>query len=106
MNLLSRILRFPALSVPAMSFPAQAAAALCDVWHNFIAPAFGARCRFYPSCSQYAAEALRKQGFVRGSTLAVRRVCRCNGLFEGGHDPVPESNSASNAANFNQGVTE
>jgi putative membrane protein insertion efficiency factor len=49
----------------------------------------GGRCRFYPSCSVYAEEAIRARGFVRGWTLAVWRVARCNPFGKGGYEPVP-----------------
>ena len=54
-----------------------------------ISPMLGQNCRFYPSCSQYAIEALRTHGAARGSWLAARRVCRCHPWNDGGHDPVP-----------------
>ncbi len=54
-----------------------------------ISPMLGPKCRFYPSCSQYAIEALRTHGAARGSWLAARRVCRCHPWHDGGHDPVP-----------------
>jgi putative membrane protein insertion efficiency factor len=54
-----------------------------------ISPLIGPRCRFYPSCSNYALEALRVHGAARGSCLAVRRVCRCHPWNAGGVDPVP-----------------
>lgn len=47
------------------------------------------RCRFYPSCSQYAVEALQKHGPGQGSWLAAKRICRCHPLNPGGYDPVP-----------------
>lgn len=50
----------------------------------------GPRCRFHPSCSTYAIEALRLHGAARGSWLTARRLCRCHPLTEGGFDPVPE----------------
>jgi len=53
------------------------------------------RCRFYPSCSAYALEALEKHGAARGSWLAARRVGRCHPWHEGGLDPVPEPNVRS-----------
>lgn len=55
-----------------------------------ISPLFGPRCRFYPTCSQYAVEAVERFGAFKGSLLAVSRLLRCNILFPGGYDPVPE----------------
>ena len=54
-----------------------------------LSPMLGQRCRFYPTCSNYAIEALRTHGAARGSLLAARRVCRCHPWNEGGLDPVP-----------------
>jgi putative membrane protein insertion efficiency factor len=53
------------------------------------------RCRFHPSCSQYALEALAAHGAARGALLAVRRVARCHPWNPGGLDPVPEANIRS-----------
>jgi putative membrane protein insertion efficiency factor len=55
-----------------------------------VRPLIGAHCRFYPSCSDYAVDALRLHGAARGSYLAARRILRCNPWNEGGIDPVPE----------------
>ena len=55
-----------------------------------VRPLIGAHCRFWPSCSDYAIDAMRLHGAVRGSALAARRVLRCNPWHEGGWDPVPE----------------
>ncbi|MDH5727553.1 MAG: membrane protein insertion efficiency factor YidD [Gammaproteobacteria bacterium] len=55
-----------------------------------ISPFLGSNCRYYPSCSCYADEAISKHGFIRGSWMAARRVSRCHPWHEGGFDPVPE----------------
>lgn len=54
-----------------------------------ISPMLGPSCRFTPTCSQYAVEALRKHGLLKGSWLAVRRICRCHPWGGSGYDPVP-----------------
>ncbi|WP_347555269.1 membrane protein insertion efficiency factor YidD [Robbsia sp. KACC 23696] len=54
-----------------------------------ISPLLGNRCRFYPSCSDYAKDAIQYHGAARGSYLAFRRVCRCHPFSAGGLDPVP-----------------
>ena len=59
-----------------------------------ISPFMGQNCRFYPSCSDYAAEAIRLHGAARGSLLAVRRLCKCHPGHPGGSDPVPAKSSA------------
>ena len=55
-----------------------------------ISPLLGPRCRFYPSCSCYAATAVERYGVVKGSWLAARRLARCHPFNPGGFDPVPE----------------
>ncbi|WP_442933531.1 membrane protein insertion efficiency factor YidD [Micromonospora sp. CPCC 206060] len=59
-------------------------------YRRWISPALPARCRFYPSCSAYALEAVTRHGALRGAILAVRRLLRCHPFHPGGHDPVPE----------------
>ena len=54
-----------------------------------LSPMLGQKCRFYPTCSNYAIEALRVHGAARGSLLAARRVCRCHPWHAGGVDFVP-----------------
>jgi putative membrane protein insertion efficiency factor len=54
-----------------------------------LSPLFGNACRFHPSCSDYALEALERYGWVRGTWLALRRVLRCQPWNPGGDDPVP-----------------
>lgn len=63
---------------------------LLRIYKRLISPLLGQRCRFYPSCSTYAAEAIARHGAARGSYMAVCRVARCHPGCEGGIDPVPE----------------
>lgn len=56
----------------------------------FLSPFFGGACRFHPSCSNYAAEAITRHGARRGLSLALRRLLRCNPFTKGGFDPVPD----------------
>jgi len=62
---------------------------LIKLYQKLVSPLLGANCRFYPTCSQYALEAINKYGFVKGSWLAVRRILRCHPFHPGGYDPVP-----------------
>ena len=64
--------------------------AIIQVYRRVISPLLPPRCRFYPSCSQYALEALERHGVRRGVWLSVRRITRCHPGHPGGHDPVPE----------------
>lgn len=57
----------------------------------FISPLLGPRCRFYPTCSHYAIEAVRTHGPIKGSWLTIKRVGRCHPWHPGGHDPVPSA---------------
>ena len=63
--------------------------ALIRVYQYLLRPLLGANCRFAPSCSEYAREAIEKHGAARGTLLAVRRVLRCHPYHAGGYDPVP-----------------
>ena len=63
--------------------------ALVKFYRKFISPLRRPCCRFIPTCSQYALEALEKYGAVKGSWLAFKRILRCNPLCKGGYDPVP-----------------
>lgn len=59
------------------------------VYRRYISPWTPATCRFAPTCSEYAIEAVRSHGVVRGGWLTTRRLLRCHPFCEGGHDPVP-----------------
>lgn len=61
-----------------------------QLYRYAISPLLPPSCRYAPSCSSYALEALERHGAVRGSLLAVWRVCRCHPFAAGGCDPVPE----------------
>ena len=58
-----------------------------------ISPYLGQNCRFYPSCSDYAAEAIRRHGAVSGGALAAKRLCKCHPWHPGGLDPVPANST-------------
>lgn len=62
-------------------------------YRYFLSPFLGQNCRFYPSCSCYAEEALRTHGVLKGGWLTVKRIGRCHPWHPGGVDPVPESNN-------------
>ncbi|HCF1774329.1 TPA: membrane protein insertion efficiency factor YidD [Pseudomonas aeruginosa] len=76
-------------------WPTRLLALLVRGYQLFISPMFGPRCRFHPTCSQYAIEALRMHGTLKGGWLALRRVVRCHPLHPGGHDPVPPASSTT-----------
>lgn len=62
---------------------------LIRVYQVALSPYFGTQCRFSPTCSEYAKEAVKRHGALKGSWLAVRRIGRCHPYHPGGHDPVP-----------------
>jgi uncharacterized protein len=62
---------------------------LISVYRKYLSPLKPPSCRFYPTCSEYALEAIEKYGALKGLYLAVRRVLRCHPLNPGGFDPVP-----------------
>jgi putative membrane protein insertion efficiency factor len=67
----------------------QLALGLIKLYQNTVSKVLPSVCRFQPTCSQYALEAIKRYGFARGSWLAAKRIVRCNPFTEGGYDPVP-----------------
>ena len=62
---------------------------IINIYRNIISPLLPARCRFYPSCSEYSYKAVQQFGVVRGILLAIKRILRCHPFNAGGYDPVP-----------------
>jgi len=62
---------------------------LLSLYKRWISPILGPRCRFYPSCSSYAQQALARFGVIAGSWMTITRLLRCNPLFNNGYDPLP-----------------
>lgn len=72
-----------------MTWPALPLAALVRIYQWAVRPVIGSNCRYHPSCSDYAIEALATHGAWRGTLLAAGRILRCNPWSAGGWDPVP-----------------
>jgi uncharacterized protein len=72
-----------------LSVPRWLLLALVRGYQIALSPLLPATCRYYPTCSAYAVEALQRYGAARGSWLAVRRILRCHPFTAGGYDPVP-----------------
>ena len=70
--------------------------ALIRFYQIVLSPLSPGCCRFYPTCSAYALEAVEVHGALKGSWLAFKRILRCNPLFQGGYDPVPPKNYGQN----------
>ena len=76
-------------SPPLPALPARLLLLALEAYRALLAPLLGGHCRFWPSCSVYAEEAVRRHGARRGSWLALRRLLRCQPFARGGIDPVP-----------------
>ncbi len=80
----------PACTAPVKgTVPARLLMLLIRGYRRFISPLLGPRCRFAPSCSEYALGALAEHGAARGLWLAVARIAKCHPFHPGGYDPVP-----------------
>lgn len=73
-----------------LSVPARLLRRAVVAYRRWVSPALPARCRFYPSCSAYALEALTRYGALRGTVLTLWRLLRCHPFHPGGFDPVPD----------------
>lgn len=76
----------------AARVPCVGLVGLIDLYRRFLSPILGSNCRFHPSCSSYARQALLTHGLAAGLALSVWRVLRCQPFCQGGFDPVPEEN--------------
>jgi uncharacterized protein len=86
----------------APSFSAWLLLAFLRFYIIFLSPVFGGACKFYPSCSNYAVEAVTKHGARRGLLLAARRLLRCRPFTQGGFDPVPDDLPHSTQPHFSE----
>jgi uncharacterized protein len=91
--------------LPSRAIPARGAKlmqtaliALLRFYKVAVSPLLGNRCRFYPSCSDYAREAIQYHGAAHGTYLAVKRLCRCHPFSAGGVDLVPPPNAQESSA--------
>lgn len=89
-----------------MTAPRTLVVLILRFYQRCISPAFGPRCRYYPSCSEYAVQAVQRFGILRGLVLAGWRLLRCNPWSHGGVDPVEEQRVfASKTAPANPNAT-
>lgn len=79
-----------------MKFVSYLIIRLIRLYQLTLSVVIGPRCRFYPSCSSYAMEAIEKHGILKGTWLSMRRIGRCHPLNPGGLDPVPDNELANN----------
>jgi putative membrane protein insertion efficiency factor len=77
--------------------------AIIQTYRWLISPLLGPSCRFYPTCSAYALDALDRHGALHGSWLAVRRLLRCHPFNPGGFDPVPDTRACAETKGISHG---
>lgn len=71
------------------AIPKRIALGMVGFYRKYISPMFPPSCRYVPTCSEYAMIALQRYGFIKGSWMAIKRICRCHPWHPGGYDPVP-----------------
>lgn len=76
--------------------------ALIKVYRFTLSPFIGQHCRFTPTCSQYATEAIEQYGSIKGSWMAAKRLSKCHPFHTGGWDPVPENGVSEDGVSANQ----
>jgi hypothetical protein len=81
----------PEHATPALSPGARVAVFLLSVYKSFVSPLLPSSCKFYPTCSEYARDAVARHGVLRGLGLGLRRLLRCRPFSPGGYDPVPDA---------------
>ena len=74
-----------------VSFPSKFLILLIDIYKLVLSPFIGNQCRFYPTCSTYAREAIQVHGAFIGAVMSFWRILRCNPMSRGGYDPVPRA---------------
>lgn len=85
------------VSISATSIPLKAVVYVIQLYRHMISPLRYPSCRFTPTCSQYAVEALTEYGLMRGGWLSVVRLAKCGPWHRGGWDPIPERPDAASA---------
>ncbi len=85
----------PTLQARSRVVASTAALGLIKAYQYGIRPMLGQRCRFFPSCSEYTAEAIGEYGVIRGSTMGALRLAKCHPFHAGGYDPVPAKTSSA-----------
>ena len=92
-KILDKCRDFSAILIKVWTILSRLLLLLIKFYRLILSPFLGNNCRFYPSCSEYAFEAIEKHGPFRGFYLAVKRIFKCHPFHKGGYDPVPEKRS-------------
>lgn len=85
-----------------MRFPRQALLLLLSVYQLVLSPLLGPRCRFHPTCSNYAKQAIKQHGLIRGCSLTLTRLSKCHPFHQGGVDEVPGNTVGVNTLSDNK----